>query len=191
MMLVVPRWSSFSLFALTICNPAVQCAVNAFSKNAPNVIQNRGSLHRRGPLYMSSTSSSLPESSTFLDAVSAAASEALGRNVELVATSGGGFAGGGGASTSALLDKVTDTKYFLKSARGGLDMLRGEYEGVKAMSETGSIQVPTPIAFGEYETTGQAFVLFDYLIFCGGGSQYELGVMLAKVSACVSCSIVL
>jgi fructosamine-3-kinase len=119
---------------------------------------------------------------TFVDAVSAAASEALGRKIELVSTTGGGAAGGGGASTSALLDKETNTKYFLKSARGELDMLRGEYEGVKAMSETGTIQVPTPIAFGEYEKTGQAFVLFEYLNFCGGGSPYELGVMLAKVS---------
>lgn len=125
-------------------------------------------------------STSAPE--TFIDAVSAAASEALGRTVKLVATTGGGYSGGGGASTSALLDPETDTKYFLKSARGELSMLRAEYEGVKAMSDTNTIQVPTPIAFGVFEKNSQAFVLFEYLNFCGGGSQHELGVMLAKVS---------
>jgi fructosamine-3-kinase len=120
---------------------------------------------------------------TFLDAMSQAASEALGRKVELVATSGGGATGGGGASTSAVLDKMTNTKYFVKSARGELKMLRAEYEGVKAMAVTNTIQVPTPIAYGEYAPTNQAFVLFEYLKFCGGGSQYDLGVMLAKVGS--------
>lgn len=145
-------------------------SVNAFTlaKLSPRIPE-------LNPLHMSSTASS------FTEAVSAAASEALGRTVELVATSGGGSSGGGGASTSAVLDKETNTKYFLKSARNGLDMLRAEYEGVKAMSETGTIQVPTPIAFGQFEKTGQGFALFEYLEFCGGGSQYDLGVNLAKM----------
>ena len=65
-------------------------------------------------------------------------------------------------------------------------MLRAEYEGVKAMSETGTIQVPTPIAFGEFEKTGQGFALFEYLNFCGGGSQFELGVHLAKMHRATS-----
>eukprot|EP00536_Pseudo-nitzschia_multiseries_P013918 jgi/Psemu1/298597/fgenesh1_pm.631_\ len=62
-------------------------------------------------------------------------------------------------------------------------MLRAEYEGVKAMSDTHTIRVPTPIACGEQEGTGQAFALFEYLEFCGGGSigQFELGVALAKM----------
>ncbi len=115
-----------------------------------------------------------------------AASEALGRTVELVTTSGGGYSGGGGASTSALVDKETNTKYFLKSARNGYDMLRAEYEGVKAISDTNTIQVPTPIASGQFDKTGQGFVLFEYLEFCSGGSQYELGVMLAKMHRCPS-----
>jgi hypothetical protein len=132
----------------------------------------------RSSLAMSSTT---PDA--FIDAISHTASEALGRKVELVATSGGGASGGGGASTSAVLDKLTDTKYFVKSARGELKMLRAEYEGVKAMAETNTIQVPTPIAYGEYTPTDQAFVLFEYLKFCGGGSQYDLGVMLAKVGS--------
>ncbi|KAG7360888.1 fructosamine/ketosamine-3-kinase [Nitzschia inconspicua] len=118
---------------------------------------------------------------TFVDTVSKAASEALGREVKLETTRGGGYAGGGGATTGALLDKKTNEKFFLKSARGGLDMLRAEYEGVKAMADTGTIQVPTPIAFGQHEATRQGFALFEYLNFCGGGSQYQLGVMLAKM----------
>jgi fructosamine-3-kinase len=120
---------------------------------------------------------------TFLDTVSAAASEALGKEIQLKPTTGGGYAGGGGATTGALLDPDTDTKYFIKSARNGYNMLRAEYEGVKAMSETSTIRVPKPIAFGKHESTGQAFALFEYLEFCGGGSngQYELGVALAKM----------
>lgn len=130
--------------------------------------------------------SSTPAS--FSEAVSVAASKALGEKVSLVATSGGGYSGGGGASTSALLDKETNNKYFLKSARNGLDMLRAEYEGVKAMADTGAIQVPTPITFGEFEKTGQGFALFEYLEFCGAGgaSQYDLGVNLAKMHQSVS-----
>jgi hypothetical protein len=172
------------LLALALCNPFRSSAL-AFStiegtaSNTP-----RGVIIGRNygrPLHMSSSSTE-----NFVDAVSTAASESLGRTVELVSTTGGGYAGGGGATTSALLDKATDTKYFLKSAYGEYDMLRAEYEGVKAMSETNTIQVPTPIAFGEHvkdgANSGQAFVLFEYLEFCGGGDQYELGVQLAKVS---------
>ena len=120
---------------------------------------------------------------TFLDTVSTAASETLGREVKLTPTTGGGASGGGGASTGALLDAETDTRYFLKSARNGYDMLRAEYEGVKAMSETSTIRVPKPIAFGRHEANDQAFALFEYLEFCGSGpgGQYELGVALAKM----------
>jgi fructosamine-3-kinase len=112
-------------------------------------------------------------------ALSAAASEGLGRTVVLESTMGGGSSGGGGASTSAVVDKETGDKYFVKAASGELDMLQAEYLGVKAMADTKTIQVPTPIAFGQHEQ--RAFVLFEYLNFCGGGSQYELGVQLAKV----------
>jgi len=124
-----------------------------------------------------------PTSATFLDTVSAAASEALGKDIQLKSTIGGGHAGGGGATTGAVLDTKTDTKYFIKSARNGYDMLRAEYEGVKAMSDTSTIRVPTPIAFGTHESTGESFALFEYLEFCNGGSngQYELGVALAKM----------
>lgn len=125
-------------------------------------------------------------SNTFLDTVSAAASESLGKEVQLKPTTGGGYAGGGGATTGALLDPDTDTKYFIKSARNGYDMLRAEYEGVKAMSETSTIRVPAPIAFGKHEespSNSRAFALFEYLEFCGGGAdgQFELGVALAKM----------
>ena len=89
------------------------------------------------------------------------------------------MSGGGGASTSAVVDQATGDKYFVKSATNKGNMLKAEYLGVQTMSETNTIQVPTPIAYGQYDN--QAFVLFDYLEFCGGGSQYELGVQLAKV----------
>ena len=120
---------------------------------------------------------------SFLDTVSNAASEALGKDIQLVSTIGGGSSGGGGATTGAVLDTNTNTKYFIKSAasRNGYDMLRAEYEGVKAMLNTNTIRVPTPITFGTHKETNQSFVLFEYLEFCGGGSQYELGVALAKM----------
>ena len=128
----------------------------------------------------------MSSATTFLDTVSAAASKAVGKEIKLKSTSGGGASGGGGATTGALLDPETNTKYFLKSARNGYNMLMAEYEGVKAMADTSTIRVPTPIAFGKHDespSNSRAFVLFEYLEFCGGGSsgQYDLGVALAKM----------
>jgi fructosamine-3-kinase len=144
----------------------------------PSIIQNDKNHNCCLLIERTMTSSS---TDTFVECVSRTASDALGRKVLLETTRGGGYSGGGGATTGALLDRQTNEKYFLKSARGGLDMLRAEYEGVKAMADTETIQVPTPIAFGQHENTRQGFALFEYLDFCGGGSQRELGVMLAKM----------
>jgi fructosamine-3-kinase len=116
-----------------------------------------------------------------METMSAAVSEALGKKVELVSTSGGGGSGGGGVTTSAVMDKISGTKYFVKAAQNKFDMLMAKYVGVKAMADTNTIQVPTPIAFGQHKTTGQAFCMFEHLEFCGGGNQFELGVQLAKV----------
>lgn len=116
---------------------------------------------------------------SYMDALSAAATEALGRTVELEPTSGAGGSGGGGATTSAVADKATGDKYFVKVASGSFDMLKAEYLGVRAMAETNTIQVPTPIAFGKHES--RSFVLFEFLNFCGGGSQFDLGVQLAQM----------
>jgi fructosamine-3-kinase len=128
--------------------------------------------------------SSRGSTETFLDALSSAVSTALGREVHLESTSGGGYSGGGGASTSAVRDPATSTKYFVKSATGGKNMLRAEYLGVKAMSETNTVQVPTPIAYGE--SNGRAFVVFECLEFGGQGSQYELGQQLARMHRSMS-----
>jgi fructosamine-3-kinase len=126
---------------------------------------------------------------TMLDVMSDACSKALGKQVKLEPASGGGASGGGGASTSAVVDPETGTKYFVKSASaasGGGKMLRAEYEGVKAMADTNTIRVPRPIAYGEGGPRNTAFVVFEYLQFCGGGSQYELGQNLAKLHRSVS-----
>lgn len=115
-----------------------------------------------------------------MEALSLAASEALKRPVQLEAARGGGASGGGGATTSAVREVGNDQKlYFVKAAMGGSDMLRAEYLGVKAMYETHTVRVPRPIAFGEFQN--RAFVIFEYLDFCGGGSQYELGQQLARM----------
>lgn len=135
------------------------------------------STQRCHPLGMSKTTE------TYMEALSRAVSESLGRTVNLEPTSGGGFSGGGGASTSAVIDKETGEKYFVKAASGAKDMLRAEYLGIKEMAETNTIRVPRPIAFGEHEhhATSRAFAVFEYLDFGGSGSQYELGQQLAKM----------
>jgi len=119
-----------------------------------------------------------------MEALSEAATASLGRTVRLQSTVGGGASGGGGASTTAVLDPETNTKYFVKAARNGAKMLNAEYEGVKAMSQTNTIRCPRPVATGEY--MGTAFCIFEYLEFCGGGSQYELGQQLARMHRATS-----
>lgn len=116
---------------------------------------------------------------SYVQALSKAASESLGRTVHLQATQGGGVSGGGGASTSAVVDPATGTRYFVKAAAGAKQMLLAEYMGVKDMAKTNTIKVPAPVAFGEHGT--RAFCIFEYLEFCGGGSQYELGQHLARM----------
>ena len=102
---------------------------------------------------------------TPIETMSTAVSEGLGRKVELVPASSQGASGGGGATTSAVKDKISGEKFFVKTARNKLDMLRAEYLGVKAMAESDTIQVPNPVAFGKHEQTGQAFCIFEYLEF--------------------------
>lgn len=129
---------------------------------------------------------------SLLDDVSASVSRALGREVRLEATDGegGGLSGGGGgAAVSTVTDPDTGTRYFVKSApisSGGGRMLRAEYLGVKEMAaaaaETGAddaIKVPDPVAYGEGGPNNEAFVVFEYLRFTGGGSGRELGRRLA------------
>lgn len=158
----------------------------------------------RQPFY--STTSTLSMSSytytgeTLLDSMSKACTESLGREVNLQPARGGGASGGGGASVSAAVDENTGEKYFIKSASvsvpgGGnmFQMLHAEYMGVKEMSETDTIKVPKPIAFGEHHAGGGAprdiaFVVFEYLEFSGGGSGFELGQNLAKMHRSLSVS---
>mmetsp|Transcript_101940 Transcript_101940/g.207183 ORF Transcript_101940/g.207183 Transcript_101940/m.207183 type:complete len:386 (-) Transcript_101940:665-1822(-) len=146
----------------------------------------RAFVARPGARIPTRTATEMASSATFLDTVSSAASEAVGREIRLKPTTGGGHAGGGGATTGAVVDPETNTKYFIKSARNGYDMLRAEYEGVKAMADTSTIRVPAPIAFGthgESASNSRAFALFEYLEFCGAGpnGQFELGVALARM----------
>jgi protein-ribulosamine 3-kinase len=127
---------------------------------------------------MSSAASGSAE--TYIETVSRAVSQALGRNVVLQPARGGGAAGGGGATTSALQDQ-DGTKYFVKSAIHGQDMLHAEYLADQYMAATKAIRVPTPVAYGVHTASQRAFAVFEYLEFCGGGSQYELGQELARM----------
>lgn len=149
-------------------------------------------------VFMSSSSSKLSSSvnsvytgQTLLESMSIACTRSLNIDVKLKPASGGGSSGGGGASVSAAVDETTGDKYFIKSASvngGGSKMLHAEYMGVKEMSETNTIKVPKPVAFGEHHGPGRdiAFVVFEYLEFCGGGSGYELGQNLAHMHKCLS-----
>lgn len=128
---------------------------------------------------------------SLMEVMSESVAKALGRDeVMLKPARGAGAAGGGGASVSAAVDEVSGDKYFIKSAplaKGGGKMLRAEYLGVKDMSETNTIRVPTPIAYGEGGPLNSAFVVFEFLDMGGGrGSDYELGVGLAKMHRCTS-----
>jgi len=128
---------------------------------------------------------------TLLSSISEACTSSLGREVILQPASGGGASGGGGASVSATVDANTGTKYFIKATSTGGEgsqMLQAEYLGVDAMAKTGTMKVPNPIAFGEHHgpPSNTAFVVFEYLEFCGGGSGYELGRDLARMHRSVS-----
>mmetsp|Transcript_18403 Transcript_18403/g.44459 ORF Transcript_18403/g.44459 Transcript_18403/m.44459 type:complete len:378 (+) Transcript_18403:81-1214(+) len=169
---------SAAAFASTSSSNSLSFSTAKTSQQQRTGVSTTCDIRRSLSLAMSPSSSS---AKTFMDTLNEAVSSSLGRKVDLQSTSGGGASGGGGATTGAVLDALTNTKYFLKSARGGLDMLRAEYEGVKAMADTKTIQVPTPVAFGVHEPTNQGFCVFEYLDFCGGGNQYDLGVKLAQM----------
>jgi fructosamine-3-kinase len=159
------------------------------SSSTRKIIRSTGTISLNAPLSMSS-SSSIYAGENLLDSMSMACTASLGTDVILKSATGGGASGGGGASVSAALDEITGTKYFIKSASasgGGSKMLYAEYSGIKEMAETNTIKVPRPIAFGEHHGPGRdiAFVVFEYLEFCGGGSGYQLGQNLAKMHRCL------
>jgi fructosamine-3-kinase len=187
--------SSASAFRLNNCNPThhnplqleTRGALSSRHSAAGNLELEHQQKQARRPSYSlslcmmaSSSSNKSTEATTYMEALSRAASEALQRPVQLEAARGGGASGGGGATTSAVCEVGNaNAKYFVKTASGGSDMLRAEYLGIKAMYETNTVRVPRPIAFGEFQN--RAFVIFEYLEFCGGGSQYELGQQLARM----------
>ncbi len=100
--------------------------------------------------------------------------------------------GGGGsafAQTGVVEDISTGEKYFYKKGSTEADnrMLHAEYSGVKEISETRTIRVPTPLSFaskGEYATG--PFVVFEYLNLGGGGSAKDMGTDLAAMHRCFS-----
>ena len=158
-----------------ICVSVVSWFLLKSSIGAHGFVYPAGSLElpRRDSCLMSSTPT------TYMEALSAAASSALQRTLTLEPARGGGASGGGGATTGAVRDVETGTRYFVKAAGAGNPMLEAEYKGVKAMAETGTIRVPTPVAYGTFES--RSFCLFEYLEFAGGGSQYALGQDLARM----------
>lgn len=144
----------------------------------PRYINNQNRLHVSREAMASTTCRN-----AFLEAISEACSSSLQRPVKLEPASGGGYAGGGGAQTSAVVDVTTGNKYFVKSCRTNKQMLRAEYLGVKEMADTHTIQVPTPVAYGD-TNDGSAFVVFEYLDMGAPSSpelSREMGRQLAKM----------
>ena len=160
-----------------------------WTTGAPKTTNSHTTSTRSSRMIVSMFSSATPT-----ETMSKAVSEALSQPVELVSMNGGGgglsSGGGGGATTAIVTDKLTNAKYFVKSARNKYEMLRGEYTGVQAMANTNTIRVPTPIAYGKHETTHQAYCIFEYIEFVSSigrdGLQFQLGVELAKVRSFVT-----
>eukprot|EP00977_Amphora_coffeiformis_P006666 scaffold1453_cov195-Amphora_coffeaeformis.AAC.2 len=117
-------------------------------------------------------------SGSYAEFLSQKVSEALGKEVKLKESIDAGLSGGSGAFTSIATDEE-GAKYFIKSATGKIKMLQAEYLGVSELAASQTIRVPNPICFGEHR--GRAFAVFEFLHFTGGGSQFELGVQLAKM----------
>ena len=177
-----------STFLVILCLPEISSSFLVSKKVYSSIGSTRST--QRGTYYPSSLILNMSSSSspTFMEALSDAVKEQTeAEAVEMGPATGGGAGGGGGASISAAVDKVTGTKYFIKSANlssGGGKMLKAEYLGVKEMSEAGAIRVPTPIAYGEWN--GRGFVVFEYLNFCGGGNGEERGRQLARMHRKIS-----
>ena len=150
-----------------------------------------------------STSKSQSDGASYMQVLSNAVSEALGRTVELeMTTTSGGSAGGSGATTLVVQEKQmmssitsssperqqspsTTSKYFVKSSsnhRANQQMMYGEYCSVQALHQTRTIRVPKPIAYGKDEIRARTFVIFEYLTFAPSPpSQYRLGQQLAQL----------
>eukprot|EP00638_Chattonella_subsalsa_P009737 CAMPEP_0117754968 /NCGR_PEP_ID=MMETSP0947-20121206/13164_1 /TAXON_ID=44440 /ORGANISM="Chattonella subsalsa, Strain CCMP2191" /LENGTH=339 /DNA_ID=CAMNT_0005574197 /DNA_START=139 /DNA_END=1158 /DNA_ORIENTATION=- len=91
-----------------------------------------------------------------------------------------GAGGGGGASVGTIKDSISGKQYFYKSTNlFGYEMLRAEFEGIKAMHETNTIKVPEPICKGTSQNN--AFVVFEHLNMGGGGSLKQMGQELAAM----------
>jgi hypothetical protein len=165
----VTAFSTRPLLSLTAAKTRV------FPRSKPS--RRHSSSHQVMRRAAASSSNSDSTTMTFMEALSKAASEALGRTVVLSPSGGGGASGGGGGASTSTVTDGTNT-YFCKAA-SDRDMLYAEYTAVRALADTHTIKVPTPIAYGEYQN--RAFVLFEYLQFCPGGSQYKLGRQLAAL----------
>ena len=61
-------------------------------------------------------------------------------------------------------DEATGERWFYKSCGfAGEAMLRAEFTGLRAMSETNTIKVPQPIVVGTNEMGTSVYALFEYL----------------------------
>jgi fructosamine-3-kinase len=146
--------------------------------------------HRRASPQTSCLSMSKTETSSFMDSISSAISDALAQTEEVEYVSGSRAASLGSGASTTIVKTSDDTKYFVKSATAK-HMIYAEYVGVKEMAETNTIRVPRPIAYGEHDAS-TAFVVFEYLEFsdsCSNSSHYyELGRQLAKMHRTTSAS---
>jgi fructosamine-3-kinase len=96
----------------------------------------------------------------------------------------GGSAGGGGAAVGTVAD-AQGREYFVK--KGNLysfDMLHAEYQGIKEIFQTNTIQVPQPICVGTADH--DAYAVFEKVSMGGYGDPKRFATQLAAMHACTS-----
>eukprot|EP01084_Bolivina_argentea_P297319 512188_1 len=95
-----------------------------------------------------------------------------------------GIGGDGGALVRVITDaNNTSRRFFCKQGRNveeDVTMLHGEFLGVKAMWDTGTVRVPRPICNAS-TASGQPFVVFEYVDMRGHDGGRALGNALARM----------
>jgi len=87
---------------------------------------------------------------------------------------------GGSINQTHVLDGTDGSRYFIKLNHSQhYPMFIAEVAGLKALSTTQTIRVPRSIAYGT--SSGQSFLVLEYLEFGGRGNARQLGEQLAAL----------
>ena len=129
------------------------------------------------------TAYSMPASSCLIESISSSLTAALDRPVNVKMTSSGQSQF---VSSGTLTETSTSTRFFYKSSSSpsSSQMLLGEYEGIKAMRDTDTIGVPSPICIRV--DSPPFFAVYSYLNLSFAGDEFEKGRRLALMHRCLS-----